>query len=106
MLSNYTDNTMISGSIQDRLDMTFVTTSVIRGLERLAERILRAAVAPVVAVYAYVVCPDAEGCQSFMKPMKHWLPGISGINPLAIGHPEASLPGNWGRSNLTSLYAG
>jgi len=105
MLSIFTDNTMISGSIQDRLDMTFVTTSVIRGSERLAERILRAAVAPVVADYVYVVCSPAKGCQSFMKPVKHWLPGISGLNPriclLANGQPVGS-----GIANLTSLHAG
>lgn len=101
MLSIFTDNTMISGSIQDRLDVTFVTTSVIRGSQRLAERVLRAAIVPVVAVYAYVVCSPAIGCQHFMKPMKRWLPGMGGLNPLAVGQPVGSC-----HANLTSLHAG
>ena len=55
MLTIFADNTMILGSIADRQDMPVVATSTItRGLERLAVRVLRAVV-PVVGVYAQCV---------------------------------------------------
>lgn len=88
MLTIFADNTMILGSIADRQDMPVVATSTItRGLERLAVHVLRAVV-PVVGVYVHVRCaaPAAASCQSFSS-IKRWQPSLGGNMPLGTGLP-------------------
>lgn len=115
MLTNIADNTMILGSIADRQDDAVVTTSTImRGIERLAVRILRAVV-PVVAAPAHMYCAvrAAASCQSFSKS-KRWQqgPGQQGLGgkrpqvmpevlPLGTGLPVGS-----GNLNLRNQIAG
>jgi hypothetical protein len=106
MLTIFADNTMILGTIYDRQDMPVVTTStILRGIERLAVRVLRAVV-PVVAVYAHVNCAAraAASCPSF-STLKHWQLGLGGkrlqVVPLGSGRPVGS-----GNLNLRYQIAG
>lgn len=101
MLTIIADNTMISGTITDRQDMPVVTTStILRGIECLAVRVLRALV-PVNAVYAHAYCaPAAASCQSFIAS-KHWQLGLGGKKPLGQGLPVGS-----GNLNLRNQIAG
>ncbi len=91
MLTYIADNTMILGTIADRQDMPVVTTStILRGIERLAARVLRAVV-PVVAAPAHANCVarKAASCQSFANS-KPWLLGLRGTKPLGHGLPMGS----------------
>jgi len=86
MRTYFADNTMILGSINDRQDMNVVATStILRGLECLALRVLRYVMAPVAVVPVHAPCAAraAASCRGF-KPMKHWQFGLSGMNPSII----------------------
>ena len=110
MLTNIADNTMILGSIADRQDDAVVTTSTImRGIERLAAQVLRAVV-PVVAAPAHMYCAvrAAVGCQSFSKS-KRWQLSLGGKRPQVM--PEVlplgtGLPVGSGNLNLRNQIAG
>lgn len=92
MLTIFADNTMILGSIADRQDAQVVTTSTImRGIARLAARLLRAVEPVVVGVtHAYCVPCPATSCPSFANT-KRWQLDLSGLKkPLGQGSPVGS----------------
>ncbi len=101
MLTIIADNTMTSGTITDRQDMPVVTAStILRGIERLAVRVLRVVV-PVGAVGAHAYCaPAAASCPSFAMS-KHWQLGLGGKKPLGSGQPVGS-----GNLSLRNQIAG
>ncbi|MGI9457653.1 MAG: hypothetical protein ACR2NU_13900 [Aeoliella sp.] len=94
MLSNFTDNAMNLGSINDRREVSIVNTSMIRGLERFVGHILRDLLAPVFAGRAHSMCvvrAAARGCQQrFISKKKRWQPGLSGYSPQGHGLPAGT----------------
>lgn len=94
MLTIIADNTMNSGSIADRQDAIVVTTSTIcRGIERLAAHLVRVVVPVVVGAHAYCAPCPATSCQSFTG-LKRWQLGLGGkqlwLMPQGHGSPMGS----------------
>jgi hypothetical protein len=89
MLTIFADNTMILGSIAaDRQDAAVATSSITRGFERLAARLMRAVVPVRVVAHAYCANHPASSCPRMNS--KRWQLGLSGKSSLGQGQPVGS----------------
>lgn len=89
MFTIFADNTMILGSIAaDRQNAAVATSTIMRGLERLAARLMRAVVP--VRVVAHVYCAPTPASSCRRSHSKRWQLGLSGKSSLGQGQPVGS----------------